>query len=84
MTMTEFVKRIAKGMRGRQKPLAKKISSALNNLYLYLYLLNIRVSTNYVILFRTYEIRDEIMLFCFRMKVLDLRDAKNENRFFSF
>ena len=36
--MTEFMKRKAKGIRGCQKPLAKKISSALNNLYLYLYL----------------------------------------------
>ena len=38
-------------------------------------------ATNYVILFRTYEIRDEIMHFHFRTKVSDLHGAKNENRF---
>ena len=43
-----------------------------------------RVSTNYVILFRTYEICDEIMRFRFRTKVSDLRDAENETHFFSF
>ena len=32
----------------------------------------------------TYEIRDEIMRFRFRTKVSDLRDAKNETRFFLF
>ena len=43
-----------------------------------------RVSTKYVILFCTYEIRDEIMRFRFQTKVSDLRDAKNETRFFLF
>ena len=44
----------------------------------------IRVPTKFVILIRTYEIRDEIMRFRFRTKVSDLRDVKNENRFISF
>ena len=38
VSRTAYMIRKANGTRGRQKPLAKKISSALNNLYLYLYL----------------------------------------------